>query len=88
MTDELPPGLIKPFEHMTLEELREAEEHWAVESEKLDAIIRDLRKLQKAVRAVRHLGYLPRQMEKAAGTWRAQREAEDWAKRAAAARDP
>ncbi len=84
---DLAPGLIKPFEHMTLEELREAEAHWAIESEKLDGIIRDLRKLQKAVRAVRHLGYLPRQMERAAGTWRAQREREDWAMRAAATQD-
>jgi hypothetical protein len=73
---EIGPGLLVPFDQMTLEQLLAAEAHWKSEAAKLQRLAVDLRKLQKAVRACRELSYLPSNMARAALIWRAQREAE------------
>lgn len=78
----LPPGLLLPFDQMTVEELRDACAHWSVEQDRVDEIMSDLRKLQKAVKALRGMAIVPREMRAAAATWLAQREAEDLAMRA------
>ena len=73
---DLPFGLLLPFHQMRISELKKAEDYWASEREAVDNAVRELRKVAKALKTVRLMGELPRQMEGAARIWRIQREAE------------